>query len=127
RWQWDDIARSVRIFVERVRRDPAAHQHHGHAGTGMRRAAGEIEALEIGRAVAGFEGTEEFSMARQTVDRAVEHMVTIMNVLRRERALEHDALFEVWHLAGGFELIEDHLRSEEHTSELQSREKLVCR
>ncbi len=94
-------------MVERVGGNPAGHQDHRHAGAGMRRAAGEIEAAQIGAAVAGFESAEKFSVAGESVDRAIEHVVALVNVLRREGALENNARFDVWHLAGSLELFQN--------------------
>ena len=59
------------VAVERIGGDPAGHQHHRHAGAGMRRAAGEIEAAQVGAAIAGLERAEEFPVAGEAVDRAV--------------------------------------------------------
>ena len=73
----------------------------------MRGAAGEVEAAQVGAAVAGLEGAEKFSVARETVDRAVEHVVAVVDVLRRERALEDDARFDVRHSAGALELFQN--------------------
>ena len=61
----------------------------------MGRAAGEVEAAHLPAAVAGLEGAHELAVARQAVDRAVEHLVAVVDVLRREVALDDDALLDV--------------------------------
>ena len=75
----------------------------------MRGTTGEIQAAEIGGTIARLERAEEFAVAREPVDRAVEHVVTVVNILRRERAFEDDALFDVRHLPGALELLDDHV------------------
>ena len=65
-----DVAPTA-VAVERVGGDPAGHEHHRHAGAGMRRAAGEVKAAQVGAAIAGLEGAEEFAVAGEAVDRAV--------------------------------------------------------
>ena len=103
----DCLALAVRI--EGVGGDPARHHHHRHAGPGMGRAAGEIEAAHLPAAVAGLEGAHELAVARQPVDRAVEHLVAVVDVLRREMALDDDALLDVAHAGRALELVEDRL------------------
>src|SRR5688572_1299622 len=75
----------------------------------MRCTTCQIKATQVRRAITRLECAKELPVTGETVDRAVEHMVTIVDVLRRERALEDDALLDVWHLAGALELVEDHL------------------
>src|SRR5215475_1791030 len=75
------------------------------------------------------EGPPEGLRLAQVAERASLHRATahrLLAALTRERLLEQDASHR-YH--GGVELwvLGEAARSEEHTSELQSREKLVCR
>ena len=103
------MPRPPAVLVQRVRRDPAGHHHHRHARPRMRGAAGEVEALHAARAVARLEGAEEGAVRGEAVDRAVQHLVALVDVLRRQRALDHDALLDVLQAGGALELVEDHL------------------
>ena len=48
-------------------------------------------------------------MAGKAVNRAIQNVVAVMDILRRQRVFEHDAVFEVGHAAGALELVEDDL------------------
>ena len=96
------------ILIERVRGDPAGHQHHRHARPGVRGAAGQVQPADLAAAVPGLEGAENPAVARQPVDGAVEHAVAVVDVLRRQGPLEHDPALEVGQARGARELVEDH-------------------
>ena len=81
----------------------------GMPGPGWAAAAGEVEAFDERAAVGGLERAHELAVRRQAVDRAVEHAVAVVDVLGRQGPLEDDAVFEVGHAGGAFELVEDGL------------------
>src|SRR5690606_41948258 len=96
-----------------------------HAGVGQRllqRVVGDGQAAEVGDVLA----QRQLALDVQAVDRLV--VVELSNQLggTRLEALAVGLLPPVGEVAGGVELAAL-VRSEEHTSELQSREKLVCR
>ena len=48
-------------------------------------------------------------MARDAVDRPIQHAVTIVNIIRRERALEDDALLNILKARSALQLVQNHL------------------
>ena len=59
-------------------------------GPGMGGAAGEIEAGHVAATIAGLERADEAAVAREAVDRAVQHAVAVVDVLRRQVMLDDD-------------------------------------
>ena len=70
----------------------------GMPGSGMRRAAGEVQAAQVGAAVARLERPEPLAVTREPVDRAVEHAVAVVDVLRRQAASKtmRDSMSGIW-------------------------------
>ena len=59
------------------------------ARAGMRRSASQVQTGKIRTAVARLKGAEEPPMAGQSINRSLQHMIPLVNVLRREGALEN--------------------------------------
>src|SRR3954447_688019 len=95
------------VMIERIGGDPARHEDHGHAGSGMGGAAGEVEAGDVGAAVGRLEGAVQPAVAGQAVDGAVEDAVAAVDVVGGEPAFELDPALEVGEPGGPFELLED--------------------
>ena len=73
----------------------------------MRRAAGQIKSAQVRGAIAGLERAEKPPVAGQSINRAVQDMIAVVDVLRCERPLENDALLDVRHVAGALEFFKD--------------------
>ncbi len=73
----------------------------------MRGAAREVKPLHVGAAVRRLERAVDRAVAGDAVDRAVQHVIAFVDVLRRQRALHHDALLDVGHPSGALELLDD--------------------
>ena len=99
--------RSAIVLIERVGGDPAAHHHHRHPGAGMRRPSRQVEALQVGTGIGRFEGAVPAAVAGDAVDRSVQHLVALVNIDRRERALKDDAIFNVREAGGALELVRE--------------------
>src|SRR5271166_3810848 len=83
------------ILIQRVSGDPARHEHHRHSGARVSRTAGEIQTAHIGTAIAWLERPKKASVAGEPIDRAVEHVVAVVDVLGSQRLLENDPRFDV--------------------------------
>src|ERR1700749_4531867 len=97
------------MLVERVRRDPAAHHHHWHSGSGMRGPSRQIETLQVRTGVGGFEGPVPTAVTGDAIDRAIQYLVSLMNVERSERLLKNDAFLYVDQAGGALQFVENHL------------------
>ena len=77
-------------------------------GPGCAAPPAKIQPADLAAAVRRLERAEQPAVARQPVDGAVEHAVAVVDVLRRQGPLEHDAVLEVGHARRALELVEDH-------------------
>src|SRR3712207_7104885 len=62
-----------------------------------------------------------------TLFRSIRELINILPEPLRQRSLTHPSVADAYDSNGRLEFLGDSVRSEEHTSELQSRQYLVCR
>ncbi len=79
----------------------------GMPGPGWAAPPARYSPVTSGDAVRRLERADPLAVARQAVDRPVQHAVAVVDVLRRQRRLVHDPLLEVRHLPGRLQLVED--------------------
>ena len=75
----------------------------------MRGASGEIHARKFAAAVGGLECALPQTMARNSVDRAIQYAIAVMDVLRGQRGFEDDAVFDIGQSRGALQLVENDL------------------
>src|ERR1700722_18196754 len=95
--------------VEGVGGNPAAHRDHRHSWAGMRSSSRQVEALNIRTGIGRLERTIPTAVARNAVDRSIQHPVPLMDIKRRERTLKDNALLDVGETSSRLQLIKNHL------------------
>ena len=96
-------------LVQRVRGYPAAHHPHRHAWTRMCRPACQIESFDIGTGIGRLERSIPPPVTGKAVDRPMKHLVSLMDIDRRERPLEDNTLLNIGKPRGALQLVEDDL------------------
>ena len=72
-------------------------------------------------AVGWLEGAVPGAVAGRAVDRALQHVVAVVDVLRRQGGLGDDVLAQVVHAGGAGQLVEDHLAAPRRLPSLDVR------
>ena len=100
---------STIVLIERVSGDPTAHHHHRHAGSWMGCPSRQVQPLQIGTDIGRLKSSVPTAVAGDSVNCSIQHLVSMVNINRRERTLKDDPLFNISQARGALELVENHL------------------